>query len=61
MGRFNLIKRVEHVEIWEGVSDRVSVFAVKFHPRRMRVVDTLAQAEALLERFIGESRLARAH
>lgn len=61
MARTTLLRRVEDLELWTTVSDSAQHYAVKLRKGRMRVVDTLAQAEALLAAASAKARIARAH
>jgi hypothetical protein len=61
MPRTKLLKRVEDLEIWTTASETAEHFAVKGRDARLRVVDTLAQAEAMLAEMLHAARLARAH
>jgi hypothetical protein len=61
MQRPTLLKKTYDVELWTDQGESGPVFAVKHHARRVRLAASLAEAEALFDRLIGQTRLARAH
>ena len=61
MARTTLLKRVEDLEIWTTVSETAEQFAVKGRDARLRVVDNLAAAEAMMAEMLRNARLTRAH
>jgi hypothetical protein len=61
MSKTSLLKRIEGLELWTTVSGSSQQFAVKMGERRLRVVETLDAAEALLATTLLHVRMARAH
>jgi len=61
MIRTTLLKRVEGLELWTGVTEGVQHYAVKLGTRRARVFPTLEAAEAMLAKQQDRAREARAH
>lgn len=61
MPRTTLLKRVEDLELWTTVSETAEHFAVKARDGRLRVVDSLAKAEALMAEKLRHARMLRAH
>ena len=61
MARTTLLKRVEDLELWTTASETAQHFAVKVRGGRLRVVDTLAKAEALMAERLRHARSLRAH
>ena len=61
MARTTLLRRVEGLELWTTMGETAQHYAVKLDKGRLRVVDTLAQAEALLAAASAKARIARAH
>ena len=56
-----LLKKIQGLELWTSQDETGEAFAVKHHPCKMRLAKTLAEAEVLFERMLGEARAARAH
>lgn len=61
MARTMLLKKIEGLEIWTTVGGGVQHFAVKVKDRRLRMVESLAAAEALMADRLRAARALRAH
>jgi hypothetical protein len=61
MSKAILLKRIDDLELWTGVTETTRHFAVKVGRRRARVLGTLAEAEDYLAAVLQRMRTARSH